>query len=83
MLNYIQMGDPNETYIYQGVQEKACKLVLKDGIKHAMVAEKLEINKVMLYRWIDEYETYGQDTFVGKGRLRPEEAKLRELQKEN
>ena len=62
---------------------KACELVLKDGIKHAVVAEKFGINKIMLYRWIDEYETYGEKAFVGKGYQRSEEAELRRLRKEN
>ena len=35
---------------------KACELVLTDGIKRSVVAEKLGINVVMLYRWIDEYQ---------------------------
>ena len=62
---------------------KACELVLKDGIKHAVVAEKLGINKIMLYQWIDQYEAYGENAFVGKGHLRPEDAELRKLRKEN
>lgn len=62
---------------------QACELVLKDGIKHAIVAEKLGINKIMLYRWISDYETYGDEAFVGKGHLRPQEAELRKLRKEN
>ena len=62
---------------------KACELVTKEGIKHAVVAEKLGINKVMLYEWIKQYETYGEDAFVGKGHLRPKEAELRKLRKEN
>ena len=62
---------------------QACELVLKDGIKHAVVAEKLGINKIMLYRWIDDYETYGDDAFVGKGHLRKEDAELKQLRKEN
>ena len=62
---------------------KACELVLKDGIKHAIVAEKLGINKVMLYRWIDEYQTHGEEAFVGKGRQRSQDAELRKLRKEN
>ena len=37
----------------------------------------------MLYRWIGQYKTFGKDAFVGKGNLRPEEAKLKKLQKEN
>ena len=62
---------------------KACELVKKDGIKHAVVAKKLGIHHVMLYRWIDEYETYGEEAFVGKGRLRGEDAELKRLRKEN
>ena len=62
---------------------KACELVKKDGIRHAVVAEKLGIHHVMLYRWIDEYETYGEEAFVGKGRLRGEDAELKRLRKEN
>ena len=62
---------------------KACELVLKDGIKHAVVAEKLGINKVMLYRWVDEYQTHGEDAFVGKGNQRSQDAELRKLRKEN
>ena len=62
---------------------KACELVIKDGIKHAVVAEKMGINKVMLYRWIDEYETHREEAFVGKGKQRSENAELRKLKKEN
>ena len=62
---------------------KACELVIKDGIKHAVVAEKMGINKIMLYRWIDEYETYGEEAFLGAGHQRTEDAELRKLRKEN
>ena len=62
---------------------KACELVNKEHIKPVVVAEKLGINKVMLYRWINEYETYGEEAFVGKGHLRSEDVELRKLRKEN
>ena len=46
---------------------KACELVLKDGIKHAVVAEKLGINKVMLYQWISQYVCrQGSSTLCGR-----------------
>ena len=61
---------------------QACELVLKDGVKVKTVADKMCISNVMLYRWIDEYRTYGDAAFVGKGHLKPEEAKLKKLQKE-
>ena len=62
---------------------KVCELVIKDGIKHAVVAEKMGINKIMLYRWISEYETYGEEAFVGAGHQCSEDAELRKLRKEN
>lgn len=62
---------------------QACELVLKDGAKVKTVAEKMCISNIMLYRWIDEYRTYGEAAFVGKGHLKPEEAKLKKLQREN
>ena len=61
---------------------KACELVLKDGIKHAVVAEKLGINKILLYQWTDAYEMYGEEAFVGKGNQRPQDAELKKLRKE-
>ena len=61
---------------------KACELVIKDGIKHAVVAEKMGIRKTILYRWIDEYETYGEEAFLGSGNLRSEDAELKKLRKE-
>ena len=62
---------------------QACELVLKDGLKPLVVAEKLGIHNVLLYRWIDEYRTYGDEAFVGKGHQKPASAELRRLQKEN
>ncbi|WP_426348159.1 transposase [Alloiococcus sp. CFN-8] len=61
----------------------ACELVIKDGIKHSVVAEKFGINLVMLYRWIDEYQTYGDEAFVGSGHQKPADAELKKLKKEN
>ena len=62
---------------------KACELVMTDGIKASVVAEKLGINVVMLYRWMDEYRTDGAEAFVGKGYQKPADAELRRLRKEN
>ena len=61
---------------------RACEMVLKDGMKHAVVAEKLGIHLVMLHRWIDEFQTYGDEAFVGKGHQRAADAELRKLKKE-
>ena len=83
MVKYIQRGVNMKRTYSKEFKIKACELVLKEGIKHAVVAEKLGINQIMLYRWIDQYETYGCEAFVGKGHLRAEDAELRKLRKEN
>ncbi len=57
--------------------------MLKESLKAKSVADRMGINQVMLYRWIDEYRTYGESSFIGKGKLRPGDAKLKKLQKEN
>ena len=62
---------------------KACELVMKEGIKASVVAEKLGISLVMLYRWMEEYREHGEEAFVGKGHQYRKDAELRKLQKEN
>jgi transposase-like protein len=61
----------------------ACRLVIEDKIKPSVVAEKLGINVVMLYRWVSEYETDGDEAFVGTGHQKPEDREIRKLRKEN
>nr|DAK60874.1 MAG TPA: transposase [Caudoviricetes sp.] len=62
---------------------QACELVLKENLKVKTVAERMGINHIMLYRWIDDYRTYGEEAFVGKGNLRAEAAKIKKLEREN
>ena len=62
---------------------QACELVLKDHIKVSVVAERFGIHAVMLHRWVSEYESYGEEAFVGKGNQRSGDAELRKLRKEN
>ena len=63
-------------------KKEACELVLKDGLPVKGVAEKLGIKFQVLYRWLDEYKTYGEEAFVGSGHLRSQDAELKKLQKE-
>ena len=64
-------------------KEEACRLVINEKIPVKEVAARFGINPIMLYRWISEYETYGDEAFVGSGNQRTEEAALKKLQKEN
>ena len=45
----------------------AVKLVLEDDMTVADVAKELSIHYNTLYRWISEYEEYGESTFPGHG----------------
>ena len=69
--------------LHKEFKVQACELVLQENVKVKIVAERMGINPIMLYKWIDDYKTYGDAAFVGKGNLRPEEAKIKKLQKEN
>ena len=61
----------------------ACELVLKGKLKPQVVAEKMGLNVVMLYRWISEYQQNGEGAFMGTGHPAPAGAELRKLQREN
>ena len=45
----------------------AVKLVLEDDMTVADVAKELSIHYNTLYRWISEYEEYGESAFPGHG----------------
>lgn len=45
----------------------AVKLVLEDDMAVAEVAKELSIHYNTLYRWISEYEEYGESAFPGHG----------------
>ena len=58
-----------------------CKLVIEDNLKPKVVAEQFGLSYVMVYRWVNEYKTYGDQAFVGKGHLKTEDAKVKELER--
>ena len=62
---------------------KVCELVIKENLSTAIVAEKFGIHRVMLCRWISEYQEYGSEAFVGSGHQKAADAELRKLRKEN
>ena len=45
----------------------AVKLVLEDNMTVAEVSKELDIHYNSLYRWISEYEEYGESAFPGHG----------------
>lgn len=61
---------------------EGCKLVLEDDLSTTHVDEKLGIHPGMLSRWVREYQTLGDDAFVGTGHQRSRDAELKKMQKE-
>lgn len=45
----------------------AVKLVTEDGVPVGQVAKELDIHYNSLYKWICEYEEFGEDAFPGHG----------------
>jgi len=62
----------------------AVKLVLDDKIPVAKVAKELSIHYNSIYRWISEYEEYGESAFPGHGSaLYNSQYEIKRLQREN
>ncbi|UTC66998.1 MULTISPECIES: transposase [unclassified Treponema] len=76
------MGRVYKNYTKE-MKEQACRMVLESKMPVKIVAERFNVGLQLLYRWISLYETYGDEAFVGSGKLRSEDAKLKKLQKEN
>ena len=76
------MGRVYKNYTKE-LKEQACRMVLESKMPVRIVAERFNVGLQLLYRWIGQYETYGDEAFVGSGKLRSEDAKLKKLQKEN
>lgn len=45
----------------------AVKLVLEDGMPVSDTAKELSIHYNSLYRWISEYQEFGESAFPGEG----------------
>lgn len=60
----------------------AVKLVTEGGRRASEVAKGLGINENLIYRWIRQYKEDPQNSFPGKGRLKPEDEELRQIKKE-
>jgi transposase len=63
-------------------KREAVRLVVEGNRRASEVARDLGIEANMLHRWKKEYEEGIEGAFPGKGKLKPEEAELRRLQRE-
>jgi Transposase and inactivated derivatives len=62
----------------------AVKLVLEDNLSVSEVAKELSVHYNSLYRWISEYEEYGESAFPGHGSaLYNSQYEIKKLKREN
>lgn len=59
------------------------RLVVEQGRKQTEVSRELEINPHVLSRWVGEFQSEAERAFPGKGRLRPQDQRIKDLEEEN
>jgi transposase len=61
---------------------EAVKLVLEQKMKQAQVARDLGLSPQVLWRWVTQYRQDSDQSFPGKGRLKPEDQRVRDLEQQ-
>jgi transposase len=62
---------------------EAVRLALEPGNTQARVERDLGMGQGVISRWKRELKLDGEQAFPGKGRVKPEDAELRRLKREN
>ena len=57
-------------------------MIIKKDIPAGRAAQELDIPPNLLHQWKRKLMAEGNDAFIGKGNLKPEDAELRRLQRE-
>jgi transposase len=74
------MGESHR-YFSREFKRDAVQLVTEKGMPVGKVARELDIHPNLLHGWRRRYLAQGDKAFVGKGRVRPEEAEIKGLRK--
>lgn len=62
----------------------AIKMIIEEEIPVQTVASELSVHANTIYRWLAEYDEYGEDAFPGQGtKLYSYQFEIKKLQKEN
>lgn len=62
---------------------KIVRLYREEGVSIKKLSEKYGIAQQTIYGWCAQYRKFGKDAFVGCGRRRKEDSKIRKLKEEN
>ncbi len=63
-------------------KREAVRLVIEGEKSTASVAENLGIFPGLLYKWIRDYKEDPTNSFPGKGKLKPADEQIRQLERE-
>ena len=61
---------------------EAVKMVTEGGLSRSEVGRKLEISPTLIGNWLRAFQADGTVAFPGNGRLKPEDDKVRKLERE-
>ena len=61
---------------------EAAKMVVDQGLIQAQVARNLGIGDNLLGKWVADYKANPGKAFPGKGNLKPEDERMRQLERE-
>lgn len=64
-------------------KREVCKRIVGDGESTAQVARELGISADTVYTWVSRYRQHGDKSFPGSGRIAPDDAEMKRLQREN
>ena len=59
------------------------KLVVEQGRSQVNVGRELGIHQMVLSRWVREFHKDSGQAFPGKGRMKPQEQRIRDLEEDN
>ncbi len=76
------IGSGRRTFT-QEFKKDAVRLVTERSVPVADIALDLGIHQNTLHKWIRQYKTDPDETFPGKGTLKPKDEEFRRLQREN
>jgi transposase len=77
----VSMGEERR-YFSREFKRDAVQLVTEKGVPVGKVARELDIHPNLLHLWRRRFLAQGDKAFVGRGRVRPEEAEIRTLRKQ-
>ena len=62
---------------------QVCKRTIEGGEKVSQISIELDLHENTIYSWLNSYRTRNGMAFVGSGNIKPEEAEMKRLQREN